>query len=140
MTIDVDGGYRFARVANNAFWNNVHLDTRCNVNHSCIEDAVAHLNDCRENPTIGLLARKKYRTNNYPEHFRENLLNIYSYDRVRNADKAFKSRFKNLYPETAKMRKFLIASESIVLDSVKPIKKNSERLLFSIINKFRSVR
>lgn len=139
MTNDIDGGLRYARVVNNAFWNNVHLDTKCPMNGRNVETAVAHLNDCRENPTVGLLARKKYTTSVYPEHFRQNLMDLYSYDKFRKADKAFKNRFNELYPKTGDMRKFLIESESVVLDYVKPIKKNAERVIYSVLNKLRLI-
>ena len=137
MTYDIEGGIRYARAANNAFWYNVHLDTKCPMNGSKIEYAVAHLNDCRENPTIGLLAGKKYTTSVHPEHFQTNLMDLYSYEKVRKADKAFRSRFENLYPHTGKIRKFLIDTKSVVLDYVKPIKKTPERFIFSFLNKLR---
>lgn len=58
MSEIMDGGCRFERVRRNAYWNNAHLDTRFRVAKDCTDDAINHLIDCKENPTIGLLARK----------------------------------------------------------------------------------
>ena len=37
------------------------------------EDAEFHIEDCKENPTIGLLARQNERTNDYPKMRKHNL-------------------------------------------------------------------
>ena len=100
----------------------------------CTDDAINHLIDCKENPTIGLLARKKHRTNNYPDCFKRNLKDLYKSKHVKEADDAFKETFASLYPKTGKARKFLIETNSIVLNYVKPIKKNMRRTLFKLFN------
>lgn len=136
MSEYIDGGYSYARIRNNAYWNNVHLDTRASITDFEVTDAVAHLNDCRQNPTIGLLARKNYTTHRYPDNFQKNLSDLYEYKRVCDADRAYRQRFNELYPHTGKMRKFLIKTESIVLDYVKPVTKNFQRTIFKMFNRF----
>ena len=88
----------------------------------------------KENPTIGLLARKKHRTNNYSDCFERNLKDLYKFKQVKAADNAFKETFASLYPKTGKARKFLIETNSIVLNYVKPIRKNLRRTLFKLFN------
>ena len=134
MSEIMDGGIRFESVRRNAYWNNAHLDTRFRVAKDCTDDAINHLIDCKENPTIGLLARKKHRTNNYPDCFKRNLKDLYKSKHVKDADNAFKETFASLYPKTGKARKFLIERNSIVLNYVKPIKKNLRRTLFKLFN------
>ena len=134
MSEIMDGGIRFESVRRNAYWNNAHLDTRFRVAKDCTDDAINHLIDCKENPTIGLLARKKHRTNNYPDCFKRNLKDLYKSKHVKDADNAFKETFASLYPKTGKARKFLIETNSIVLNYVKPIKKNLRRTLFKLFN------
>ncbi|DAA88413.1 TPA: hypothetical protein CPT87_04985 [Candidatus Gastranaerophilales bacterium HUM_5] len=134
MSEIMDGGCRFERVRRNAYWNNAHLDTRFRVSKDFTDDAINHLIDCKENPTIGLLARKKHRTNNYPDCFERNLKDLYKFKHVKAADNAFKETFVSLYPKTGKARKFLIETNSIVLNYVKPIRKNLRRTLFKLFN------
>ena len=119
MSEIMDGGIRFESVRRNAYWNNAHLDTRFRVAKDCTDDAINHLIDCKENPTIGLLARKKHRTNNYPDCFKRNLKDLYKSKHVKDADNAFKETFE---------------TNSIVLNYVKPIKKNLRRTLFKLFN------
>ena len=119
----------------NAYWNNVHLDTRLSLGADAIMDAVNHLNDCIKNPTIGLLMRKKCRTNNYPDCFNRNLNLLYSDKRVQHAQVFFEVIYENLYPKTGKARKYLIKNENIVIDYVKPIRKSLKRTLFKLFSK-----
>lgn len=54
----IEGGCRYETIRNNAFWNNVNLDTRFHPDASDCEQAVNHLIDCKNQPTVALLARK----------------------------------------------------------------------------------
>lgn len=135
MSYIIQGFNRYNKLKYNAYWNNAHLDSRFRMTDDLLDDAVNHLNDCRKNPTRGLLARKKFRTNNYPDCYKRNLNDLYKNEAVKTADNAFKEKFSSLYPKSGKVRKFLIKSESIVLDYVKPVKKNFRRTLFKMFGK-----
>ena len=111
--------------------------TRFHPDASDCEQAVNHLIDCKNQPTVALLARKKYRTNNYPDFFRRNLFEMYESSKsVQNADIAYRQTFNKLYPKTGKARKLLINNESIVLNYVKPIQKTFKRILIKLASKF----
>lgn len=133
----ITGGCKYENIRNNAYWNNAHLDTRFHTKDFGIEASLEHLIDCKNNPTIALLARKKYRTNNYPEFFQRNISELYgSSKKIRKADMAYRQTFDMLYPKTGKARKLLINNESIVLNYVKPIQKTLKRTLIKIASKF----
>lgn len=127
------GGCKYENVKRNAFWYNAHLDSRLNITHDCIDDVIKHLNDCEQNPTVGLIARRKYRSNNYLDCYERNLKDISKFKSVETANNAFKEKLSILYPKTMKARKFLIESNRVVFESVKPIKKNLRRALFKIL-------
>ena len=131
------GGSRYENIKHNAYWNNVTLDTKFHPEGSDVDTAINHLVDCKNKPTVALLARKKCRTNNYPQYFKRNLFELYESSKgVRNADLAYRETFNSLYPKTGKARKLLIDSESIVLNYVKPIEKTIKRSFIKLISKF----
>ena len=130
-----EGGHRYELIRHNAQYNNMHLDTRFKIDSNCVEDAVNHLDDCTKNPTVALLARKKARSNNYPEFFKRNLNDIYKLTPVRDAYDIFRTKFSFMYPKTGKARKLLINTESIVLNYVKPIKKDFKRTVIKLLCK-----
>lgn len=131
------GGCRYENIIYNAHWNNISLDTKFHPDASDVSTAINHLEDCKNFPTVALLARKKYRTNNYPDYFQRNLYELYNSSKwVRNADREYRENFHSMYPKTGNIRKFLINSESIVLDYVKPVKKTFKRAFMKMINKF----
>lgn len=134
MSEIIEGGFRYESVRSRAYWNNAHLDTRFHITHDAVQDGIAHLEDCRENPTIGLLARKKFRTNNYPPLYKRNLAELRNSKYFSDAEQNFKDTFTSMYPKTGKARKFLIDSESIVLNYVKPIQKTLRRMLFKLFH------
>ncbi len=134
MSEIIEGGFRYESVRSRAFWNNAHLDTRFHINHDTVQDGVAHLEDCKQNPTVGLLARKKFHTDNYPHYYKRNLAELRGSRYFSEAEKSFKDTFTSMYPRTGKARKFLINSESIVLNYVKPIKKTLGRMLFKLFH------
>lgn len=130
-----EGGSKYKSQIYNAYWNNAHLDTRFRLDKDAVGDAVNHLCDCKENPTVGLLLRKKYRTNNYPDCFHRNLNLLYCDDRVQRAQDSFELTYNTLYPKTGKARKYLIKNENVVFNYVKPIQKGLKRSLFKLFSK-----
>ena len=128
------GGSRFGRINHNAYWANAHLDTRFHIDVDMIDDNYNHLQDCIKHPTTGLLAAKKNRTYNYPDCYERNFQELMSVPKMKNSADAFVNKFHKLYPKTAKARNFLINTDSIVLNYVKPIKKSLRRTLFRLLN------
>ena len=129
------GGSRYDNIKSNAYWANVHLDTRLAADSEFAFHIADHLNDCTEQPTVGLLARQKYKTNNYPFHYQNNLKDFFEMEEVKLANDKFNNTFDKLYPKTGKLRKRLIKSGSIKLNYVNPIEKNLRRTFIKIFSK-----
>ncbi len=119
----------------NAQLSNDLLDTSYQFVPKLTHYAEAHIEDCKENPTIGLLARQHVKTNDYPNMARENMALLRQQDSFEKVDNEFKQVFKDTNPKTNKVRRQLIKKESIVLDEVKPIKKDFTRTMIKFFGK-----
>lgn len=119
----------------NAQLSNDLLDTPYQFVPKLTHYTEAHIEDCKENPTIGLLARQHVKTNDYPNMARENMALLRQQDSFEKVDNEFKQVFKDTYPKTNKVRRQLIKKESIVLDEVKPIKKDFTRTMIKFFGK-----
>ena len=130
------GGPIYSRERTNAHWHNVHLDTRLKPDAYDVQDAIKHFEDCKNNPTIGLLARKHFETNNYPEFKRRNMALLMRAPEVKAAKDSFETTFKKeLYPRTNKARKYLIDKNFVMLDYVKPRVKTLGKTLFKMFGR-----
>ncbi len=132
MSEYMEGGSRFERINNNAFWANAHLDTRLRLDKNNIDENYNHIKDCIDNPTTGLIAGRKYRTLNYPMHYARNQRDLFECSKMRQVNNEFVKKFRKLYPKTAEARLYLINMQSIVQNYVKPIKKTLRRSLFKL--------
>ena len=130
-----NGGYRFENIRSNAYWHNAKLDTRFKpTDISDAQSTIEHYNDCIKNPTRGLLARRKFETQNYPEYRMRNESIMRQFPEVRTLKDSFENKFnKELYPKTKNARKFLINNEFVLLDYVKPHVKTIRKALFKMI-------
>lgn len=128
------GGSRFDSQKNHAHWYNVHLDTKFRVNRDAIPDAVNHLNDCIDNPTIGLTARNWATPNipNYPGSYYSNKELLFNFPEVKQVNDVFESKFKELYPKSGKTRNKLIDCRQIVLNFVTPKMNFGRKVLFKL--------
>lgn len=129
------GGFRFEKIRSNAYWHNVKLDTRFKpTDISDAQSTISHYTDCITNPTRGLLARKKFETNNFPEYKIRNEKILNKFNEVKTLKEGFETRFnKELYPRTKNARRFLINKEFITLDYIKPRIKSFSKTLFKIL-------
>lgn len=134
MSEYIEGGNRFSRINHNAYWANVHLDTRFRIDKDNIDENYKHLQDCINHPTTGLLAEKKHRTVNYPACYLRNQRALFKIPEMQQAKDVFENKLNTLYPKTGNARRFLIESNSIVLNYVKPIKKTFRRMFFKLMN------
>lgn len=134
MSEYIEGGSRFDRLNHNAYWANAHLDTKFHIDPDMIDDNYNQIQDCIKHPTTGLLAAKKHKTHNYPDYYYRNLQELLSKPAIKNATDTFASKYEKLYPKTGKARNFLINTDSIVLNYVKPIKKTIRRTIFRLFN------
>lgn len=128
-----EGGSPYSSIRNNAFWHNAHLDTELTVTREAMDSTLAHLDDCIENPTRGLLARREKRRNRpYYSKYYENEQRLFNFKEVKAKNDIFVSQFKELYPQTGKTRLNLIENKSIVLSSVKPKMTKLQKLMFKL--------
>lgn len=120
----------------NAKMHNNNLDNPFGISKKNIKYSLNHLNDCTENPTIGLLARKKFETHRYPFiSYKKNYEDLYSNFDIKYAEDIFEKKYKNLYNKTGRIRKILINHKNIELDKINPIKKNIKRKFYNILAK-----
>ena len=136
MTEYVLGGCNYAQERYNAYWHNVHLDTILTPDVNDVRDSIKHLQDCKKNPTVGLLARKCCETNNYPNSKMRNMDLLMRNSKLKKLSDSFETSFeKELYPKTHKIRKYLIEKEFVVLDYVKPRVKTIGKALFKMFSR-----
>ncbi|MBR1619243.1 hypothetical protein IJ674_05055 [bacterium] len=126
MEIELGPFPKYENVRSNAYWSRVHIDTSLRIDDSDIEEYKAHLKDCNENPTIGLLAKRKYITKkpmNYPEYAHRNMRDLESQSVISELKKDLKSRIDKLYPNTKRIRDYIINNDRVTLDIVEKHKK-----------------
>ena len=126
MEIELGPFPKYENVRSNAYWSRVHIDTSLRIDDSDIEEYKAHLKDCNENPTIGLLAKRKYITKkpmNYPEYAHRNMRDLESQSVISELKKDLKSRIDKLYPNTKHIRDYIINHDRVTLDIVEKHKK-----------------
>jgi len=119
---------KYQRARYNAYWSRSGIDTTLRVEKDNINDYKAHLRDCEENPTVGLLARKKYITGkpmNYPETAYRNVRYMEKNSEIDTMIKSINKKIKELYPRTAHIREYIIDNNRVVLDGIEKIKKYS---------------
>ena len=121
MEIELGPFPKYPSVRSNAFWSRVHIDTSLRIDDSDIEEYKAHLKDCNENPTVGLLAKRKYITKkpmNYPEYAHRNMRYLEKQPVISELKKDLKSKINTLYPDTKH-----INNDRVTLDFVEKHKK-----------------
>ena len=131
------GGNRFEKYLHNAHWANVNLDTFFNPSESGINDLTAHFNDCVENPTRGMLAKKwSERTGiHYPVYYERNLKMMLKDEKCKQAFDTFEQKTAKMYPKTLKARKFLVDNGYVVLNYVKEHEKSIRKQLFKLFGR-----
>lgn len=137
MEIELGPIQKYESVRQNAYWTRAGIDTRLRVDKDNIADYKAHLRDCEKNPTVGMLAGRKYITGkpmNYPKTATRNLCYMNRKPEISSLRKSIKNKIrKTLYKKTWPLRQYIINSERVVLDSVKKTRK------YTIFNKLRIV-
>ena len=130
-----EGGSQYERIRNNAYWHNAHLDTEFTVTKDQMEATLDHIDDCIHNPTRGLLARREKTKPipNYPEYFRNKEI-MFNFPEVKAKNDVFESQYKKMYPKTGKIRKSLIESKYVVLNTIKPKMTRFQKLIFKLFH------
>ena len=131
------GAPRFENIRRNAHWTHAHLDTRLSWDVDWAKDAISHLEDCKENPTRGLLARREAKRNgiNYPSFYERNLNCMLRNYKIKQLNDEFNSQLKELYPKTLNTRMFLIETESVVLRCVKKHSSIFKKFMYKFFHK-----
>ena len=126
MEIELGPFPKYEDVRYNAYWSRVGIDTSLRIEDHNIDDYKAHLKDCRQNPTIGMLANRKYITGkpmNYPIYAKRNLHEMESLPEISSIKESIESKIKNLYPKTKHLREYIINNGRVLLDSIEKSKK-----------------
>ena len=126
------GAPRFENIRRNAHWTHAHLDTRLSWDVDWAKDAISHLEDCKENPTRGLLARKEAAKKGimYPACYERNRNTMLRNHKIKQLNDEFTSQLKEMYPKTLKARMFLVQTESVVLRTVKKHSSAFKKFMF----------
>ncbi len=126
MEIELGPFPKYPSVRSNAFWSRLHIDTSLRIDDSDIEEYKAHLKDCNENPTVGLLAKRKYITRKpmeQPIFAKRNMHYLEKQPEIKKLKKAFESKVNTLYPSTKHIREYIINEDRVLLDYVKRSQK-----------------
>ena len=126
MEIELGPFPKYQNIRSNAYWSRVHIDSSLGIDNSDMEEYKAHLKDCNENPTIGLLAKRKYITKkpmNYPEYAHRNMRYLEKQPVISELKKDLKSKINTLYPDTKHIRDYIINNDRVTLDFVEKHKK-----------------
>ena len=109
-------------IKNNAQYAKCELDTSLRVHPDFVNRNLAHIQDCIENPTRGLIARRLMRKSelNAPKYYRNNLKEYMDFPAVKEKLSEFNEKFysKSLYYKTGYFRKRLINQDRIVFGKV----------------------
>lgn len=135
MKFEVGGGNRFLQIRRNAYWANINLDSRFVFYNSAKDDMIAHLKDCIENPTRGLLARREQtgKKINYPGYYDFHKKQISKLPEVKQLNDVFESKLVTMYPKTLSVRNYLIKNENLVLNRVKRVSAGLKHRVFKFL-------
>jgi hypothetical protein len=117
---------RYSDVIQNAYWVRASLNSRLRPDEYDIKDYKAHLHDCKKNPTIGFLARKRYikgRPMEYPLAAKRNLRDINKQPEIDILQKSIDEKIQTLYPRTKHIRQYIIDNKRVALDGIEEIRK-----------------
>lgn len=108
-------------VYRNAYLSNSEIDKDLLIHADYIKNTLAHMDDCIECPTRGLLARRICQNNGNersPKYYRKNLAELKTFPQFKIKKEALNERIHTLYPETARARKLIIESNAVVYNRV----------------------
>ena len=135
--IEMGGTNRFGQLKVNAYRAYSAMNRRFKLDEEDTTAVAKHLQDCIDNPTRGLLARKHvqslYGLSLDSFQARMNREEIFSDTAIQRAENKLIAKYKKLYPKTGYARIQLIEGENVVLNRVKPIKSSLKRTLLKYI-------
>lgn len=123
---------------NDAYKAQLVLDSYFKPDEKGIQIYKKHLQNCKENPTAGMLLSKEIINDsgiNFPRTYARNRHLVLKNPEIKQLIADVNNTItKVYYPKTLKAREFLIKSRRVVLDYVMPVKHNLKRELFKIYN------
>lgn len=135
MELEVGGANRFLQIRRNAYWAHIHLDSSFSLYEAAKVDMIAHLKDCIENPTRGLLARREQtgKRLNYPGYYELHKKQIAKLPEVKQLNDVFESKLVTMYPKTLSVRNYLIKNDNVVLNRVKKVSAGLKHRIFKFL-------
>ena len=128
MEIELGPFLKYENARHNAYWSRVAIDTRLKVDEDDMGCYKAHLQDCENHPTSGLLIKHKYITGkpmNYPAYASRNIRYMERQPEIDTLQKTINAKLNSLYPNTKHIRQYTIDNNRVLLDFVEPVKKYS---------------
>ncbi len=123
---------------NNAYSAQLVLDSYYRPDKEGIQTYKRHLENCRENPAIGMLISRNILDEeniNFPRTYQRNKHLVHKNPEIQNLVKQLdKEVEEKYYPRSFKAREFLINKRRVVLNDIMPVKHNLKRELFRIYN------
>lgn len=123
---------------NDAYKAQLVLDSYYRPDKEGIQAYKKHLENCRENPAIGMLISRNILDEeniNFPRTYPRNKHLVHKNPEIQNLVKQLdKEVEEKYYPRSFKAREFLIKTRRVVLDDIMPVKHNLKRELFRIYN------
>ena len=128
----------FRNFRNDAYKAQLVLDSYYKPDENGLKDYTKHLQNCRENPTIGMLISNEIINDsgiNFPRTYSRNKHLLLKNPEIKKLINEIDNTIEKIYfPRTLKAREFLIKTRRVVLDNVMPVKHNLRRELFRTYN------
>lgn len=128
----------FRNFRNDAYKAQLVLDSYYKPDENGLKAYTNHLQNCRKNPTIGMLISNEIINDsgiNFPRTYSRNKHLLLKNPEIKKLINEIDNTIEKIYfPRTLKAREFLIKTRRVVLDNVMPVKHNLRRELFRTYN------
>lgn len=128
----------FRNFRNDAYKAQLVLDSYYKPDENGLKAYTKHLQNCRENPTIGMIISNEIINDsgiNFPRTYSRNKHLLLKNPEIKKLINEIDNTIEKIYfPRTLKAREFLIKTRRVVLDNVMPVKHNLRRELFRTYN------
>lgn len=128
----------FRNFRNDAYKAQLVLDSYYKPDENGLKAYTKHLQNCRKNPTIGMLITNEIINDsgiNFPRTYSRNKHLLLKNPEIKKLINEIDNTIEKIYfPRTLKAREFLIKTRRVVLDNVMPVKHNLRRELFRTYN------
>lgn len=133
MTLGINN-YQYTKVCKNSYQYNKILNDSIQLTEDACKSAIAHLDDCIRNSTIGLVARRTCQKDDLNWCYLFNEKEFLSYPKSKAKNDVFESQLNQNYPKTRDLRESLIYQKRVVFDKVTPKMTKLQKVAFRFLN------